>query len=156
MNSYRIKEIICVVVLLVFIIVLVGQNRQSNADAKDVFKSVVAAVDTDGLKVCKAEKFKEQFGFEKSDFEGVYYMASDSIMDVREILVVRCGDNAPADALLDKVQSRADDKYGLFKQYDPTASALLEKYVAEKKGGFVFFAVCDDVAAAKRAFHKAL
>ena len=156
MNSLRIKEIVCVVLLLVFIIVLASQNKSSNADPQTVFERVCAAADTDGLQERGNSIFSEQFGVSESEFAAVHYLASDEVMDVREILVIRLNDGQSADTLLSQIKSRMNDKTELFDGYAPEQSALLKKYRLEEKSGFVLLYVGEDAAKAARAFRRAV
>ncbi len=139
MRNIRLKEILCVIILLVFILLITNNNKISTSVPEDVLQSVCNSVNIDGLKKSRNEKFKKEFGFPVSEFKNVYYMSSDSIMDVREILIVRLGENSPADELTENIKKRVEDKQVLFKGYAPEQSALLEKYVFQKKGGFIFF-----------------
>lgn len=156
MNSMRVKEIACVVILLLFIVLITNQNKISDAKPKDVYDKVCSAVNVEGLKKSKNEKFKKEFGFGTNEFEKVYYLSSDSVMDVREILVVKLREDSPTDDLMESIEKRVEDKGTLFKGYAPEESALLEKSIVEKKDGFILFVVSESPKDALSAFRKAL
>ena len=156
MKNIRFKEVLCVIILLVFIFLITNNNKISDAVPQEVFGAVCGSVNVDGLKKSKNEKFKKEFGFSVGEFESVYYMSSDSVMDVREILIVKLSETSPTDELTDSIKKRVEEKQALFKGYAPEQSALLEKYVFQKKGGFIFFAVSDEPNKALTAFRKAL
>lgn len=156
MKAVRYKEIFCVVVLVVFIAALCFGGKTSKATAEEVFKAVSSAVETGETELCKNEKFKKEFGFGVGEFDGVFYMASDSIMEVREILVVKLKDTSPAKELVESIEARVENKHTLFKGYAPEQSALLDKYILVQNGNFILFAVSDSPAQIEKAFKKAL
>ena len=49
---------------------------------------------------------------------------------------------------------KAEEKYNTYKDYDPVASALLEKRVIEADRGAIIYIVHDDAAAGLEAFLK--
>ena len=154
MNSYRIKEIVCIVLLLVFIFVLAGR-KTSSADAETVFKKASEAMDAEGLLQADNQKIVENFGILPKDYAGVYYMASDDVMDVRELLVVKVGDG-DEDALLSAVRTHIENKINLFEGYASEQAALLKKYRTKTKQGFVLFVVSEDTADVVKAFNRAV
>ena len=156
MKKTTVKEIACLVVLLVFIIVLVAENRVSNAEPQEVFEAVSAASQMKKLKKCKAVKFKREFGFSADEFESVIYYGSSDVMEVRELLIVRVKDASQTKPLTQAITSRIEEKAGLFKGYAPKQSAMLDSYVLEEKGGFVLFAVCDSPGNVSSSFKKAV
>ena len=156
MKQRRIKEGLCVLVLLVFVILLMTQDKQSAADPQAVFEAVQSAMQVDGLAVCKDERIKKEFGVEPRTFDYVGYLASDSIMEVREILLVHLAPDSDEQDLLDKITARVTDKAELFSGYAPEQSGYLEKYELLSRGGFVLFVVSDTPDDAVRAFKKAI
>lgn len=159
MKAERIKEIICVVVLVVFIIVLSGNSSVSKSTGEEVFKSINATVRIDeqkDIKKCDNQRIKKEFGFTHNDFDYVTYYASDSVMEVREILVIKLRDKSQLDSVESAVKKRVEDKAKLFKGYAPEQSAMLDKYIFEYKKGFVLYAVSDNPDQLISAFKKAL
>lgn len=156
MSSERIKEMLCVLLLVVFVFLLIGTNKVSDKTAQEVSSQIVKVMDAKGLDECNKSKFKKEFGLDANAYDSVVYLASDSVMDVRELLIVRLKDSSQAEELTNKIESRIKDKAALFKGYAPEESALLENYILKKDAGFVFFAVCQNSDAVLSAFKKAL
>ena len=159
MHAERIKEIICVVVLVVFIVFLTGNSSVSKSTGDEVFKSVDAAVSVSGqkdIKKCDNQRIKKEFGFTHNDFDYVTYYASDSVMEVRELLIIKLKDKSQLDSVRQATETRVTDKAKLFKGYAPEQSAMLDKYVFEYKKGFILYAVCDNPDQLISAFKKAL
>ena len=156
MKQRRIKEGVCVLVLAVFILLLATQNKQSAAEPQAVFDAVSGAIDVSALAECSEARFKKEFGFDAQDFDFVRFLASDDVMEVRELLLVRLSQGDDGQALADKIKARVEDKSELFSGYAPEQSGQLEAYVLLQRGGYVLYAVSDTPDEAVRAFKKAL
>ena len=156
MKKYRIAEIICSVLLVVFIGFLSKEETTSDKTAKEVAKAVFSAVDTSGLKKQSELQIKKELSLSVDSFDGMYFINSDDIMDVREIIIIKLKDGASSDEAIQKIKKRLEEKQTLFEGYAPEQSAMLQNYVLKQKAGFVFYAVLTDKEAALSAFNKIL
>lgn len=156
MKKYRIAEIICIVILVVFIGFLSKEETTSDKTAKEVAKAVFSAVDTSGLKKQSELQIKKELSLSVDSFDGMYFIKSDDIMDVREIIIIKLKDGTSSDEATQKIKKRLEDKQTLFEGYAPEQSAMLQNYVLKQKAGFVFYAVLTDKEAALSAFNKIL
>lgn len=156
MKKYRIAEIICIVILVVFIGFLSKEETTSDKTAKEVAKAVFSAVDTSGLKKQSELQIKKELSLSVDSFDGMYFIKSDDIMDVREIIIIKLKDGASSDEAIQKIKKRLEEKQTLFEGYAPEQSAMLQNYVLKQKAGFVFYAVLTDKEAALSAFNKIL
>lgn len=156
MSKQRRGEIISVVLLFVFIGFLFFQNSAGTKSAKEVFEKVFLAADLSYLKVRDNATLKKEFSFGEKDVENVLYISSDSVMEVRELLLVEAKSKDDVDAIVEKIKSRIEEKKALFKNYAPEQSALLENYALQKKGKFIMFTVSDSPEKFVEAFKKAL
>lgn len=156
MRSRAVKEIFCVLALILFVFFLTNDQGISNKSAAEVAEQVVKAMDVSELEERGKSEFKKQFGFNANDFDGVVYYSSDSVMQVRELLIVRLSDAAQAESLTEAIKTRMSEKKALFEGYAPEESALLGNYAIRESGGFVLFAVCDDPDAVISKFKKSL
>ena len=152
----RIKEILCVVLLVLFIVFISSESKISTKSAEEVFESVSKTFDISALSKQKNKKFSEEFSLPFEKYESVLYYASSSIMEVRELLIVKLRDTADKDELFAAVEKRTEEKTKLFEGYAPNEAELLKNYILTEKDGFVFFAVCDDTAKASAAFKSAV
>jgi hypothetical protein len=98
------------------------------------------------LKSYKKNKIQEEFGIEFQEVDSCAYYASDSVMNVTELLVIKLTEGAKADLITEKIEQRIKDKQVLFEGYAPEQSALLKDYVLITQKGFIFYAVCDEWA----------
>ncbi len=146
MNKHRVIEIICVVFLICFIFLISREEPYSEKSVQDVVDAVSVEINVKDLKSYKKSKVKEEFGI---DFEGVdscAYYASDSVMNVEELLVIKLNEGAKADSITEKIEQRVKDKLVLFEGYAPEQSAMLKDYILICQKGFIFYAVCDEWA----------
>lgn len=156
MKKYRIAEIICIVILVVFIGVLSREETASDKTVSEVAKAVSSAVDTKGLKKQSELQIKKELSLSSDSYDGFYFIRSDEIMDVREIIIIKLKDNQSSDEAIKKITKRVEEKKTLFEGYAPEQSAMLQSYVLKQKAGFIFYAVTDENETALSAFNKIL
>lgn len=152
----KIGEALCVVFLALFIVFITSGDEVSNKTAKQVAVPVVKVYDTEGLVAIDKKQLKKQLKLSADDFDGYYYFASESIMDVREVLVIKLKDVADADRVISVLQSRVSEKTTLFEDYAPEESALLKNHILVSEGGFVYYAVGEDADEGLEAFKSSL
>jgi hypothetical protein len=152
----KIGEIACVVLLAVFIMFISSSDDISDKTAKQVTTAVVKVYDTEGLVSVGKKQIKKQLKLDSNNFDGCYYYASESIMDVREVLVIKLKDVSDADAVLSVLESRVSEKTALFEDYAPEESALLKSHVLISEGGFIYYAVGENADEGLDAFKSSL
>lgn len=151
----RLKELLCVFLLVLFIVVLSRNTAVSTKPADQIFTEVKDSAYTKGLEKRSKAQFKKVTGFSQNEFESVVYYGSDSVMEVREVMIVKVG-SGDADALVDALKERVKNKAELFRGYAPEQSALLDSCIIEERAGVVFYAVCDDAQKAAAVFKAAV
>ncbi len=158
MNRPRIMAIICAALTVVFVLLVTHSDPVSGRTADEIAKQLTQSdiFDTSGLVLRSGGEFKKTFLLSAGDYDGVVYYSADSIMDVRELLVVRLKDNSQAEPLMEVLQKRIEDKQTLFKGYAPEEEALLNGYVLQSARGVVLFAVCANSERVLAAFKEVL
>ncbi len=156
MSRQRYFEILCAVVLVVFIGAMLAGNAGSSKTAQEVFTPVTEQVDLDSLMVRDNTVLVKEFSFGEKDVENVIYISSDSVMEVRELLLVEAKTSEDVQRITELIKNRVEAKKALFKNYAPEQSALLENFVLIRKGKFIFYTVYDEPEKLARAFKKAL
>lgn len=146
MNKHRIFEIICVVLLICFIFFISREEPYSDKSVRDVVDAVSAEINVEELKSYNKNKIQEEFDIEFQNIASYAYYASDSVMNVEELLVIKLKEGAKADNITEKIEQRVKDKQVLFEGYAPEQSAMLKNYVLIYQKGFIFYAVCDEWA----------
>lgn len=155
MSRERRNEIICVAALLLFIAFLFVQNSAGSKTAEQIFTPVCESFKSEGLKTADATKLKKEFSLSDATVENYVYYCSDSIMEVRELLLLELKDPAESQEIFDRIKTRVDDKAKVFEKYAPEQNALLQQHVLQKRDKFIVFAVCDNPDEIKAAFKKA-
>ena len=156
MKKYRIAEIICIVILVVFIGVLSADETASDKTVKEVAGAVIAEVDIKGLTKQSEMQIKKELSLTADSYDGIYYVKSDEVMDVRELLIIKLKDNQSSEEAIKKIEKRIKDKQTLFEGYAPEQSAMLQNYVLKQKAGFIFYCVLNENETAVSVFNKTL
>ena len=149
-------EFVCVALVALFIFSLLSEKPDSSKTVEEIGNSVIAVTDVSALNKCQNSTFKKEFSLNPNDFDGVFYYASDSLMEVREVLVVKLADPSQEEVLTDSIKKRIEDKIVLFSGYAPQEEALLNSYVLECSRGVVLFAVCDNPEQVVQSFKDSL
>lgn len=156
MTKERVKELICVILTVVFIVFVTSDTPDSDKTVNEVCDSVIKVMDMNELQERKKNQFKKEFLLNPNDYDGVVYYSSDSVIQVRELLVVRLKNEEQSEQLIENIQKRIEQKITLFKGYSPEEEALLRSYVLENTRGFVLFAVCDNPEQLVQTFKDSL
>ena len=152
----RAGAILCVVLTIVFVFFVTRKVPVSDKTVDEIAARLTESFDTSELTLRSGGEFKKTFLLSAGDYDGVVYYSADSIMDVRELLVVRLKDESQSQQLVNVIKSRAEDKIVLFNGYAPEEEALLGSYVLESSRGFVLFAVCSNPDKVLESFKEAL
>lgn len=152
----KLSEFVSIVCLIAFIMFVSTEGKISEKTAQEVAESVVSAVSVDGLIKADMNKLKKEFGFSESEVDSFVYYYSDSVMDVREILIIKLPEEAREDSLISSVDSRLSDKKTLFESYAPQQSALLNAAILTSDSGFIFYAVGEEADIAFSQFKNSL
>lgn len=152
MNKHRVFEIICVVFLVVFIFFMSAGESYSDKTVDEVFNAVSGTVDMEELSKIKKNKIKQEFGIDFSQVDSYVYYASDAIMTVDELMIIKLKENVKAEDITEKIEKRIKEKQVLFEGYAPEQSALLKSYVLTYSKGFIFYAVSEDATDALISF----
>ena len=142
MNMPRFMAILCAVLTMAFVFYVTRQAPVSDKTAEEIAAQLTESFDTEGLTLRSGGEFKKTFLLSAGDYDGVVYYSADSVMDVRELLLVRLKDESQSQELTEVLKKRIEDKIVLFNGYAPEEEALLGSYVLESSQGFVLFAVC--------------
>ncbi len=151
-NRQRIFEILCVAALVVFIALVSMDSFYSDKTAEEVAESVTKSFDVSELKEIKMNKTKEEFGIDFVGVDSFVYYASDSVMNVSELMIIKLEQDVKPDEIKEKISSRLSNKQNLFAGYAPEQSALLDAAVLTDDSGLIFYCVGENAAEALASF----
>lgn len=147
-------QLICIILLIAFIGFSFFGEQDTAKTADEIAAEVTAQVSTDGLQKFDGERLLSQLGIMGEDFDSFVYYGSEDIMDVREILILKGRENTDLKSVTKLIGKKAEEKYNTYKDYDPVASALLEKRVIQVSRGAIIYIVHDEASAGLDAFLK--
>ena len=124
--------------------------------AKEIAKEVTSVMDVSELTSVSKRKIKQDFGFDFSQIESFVYYASESIMTVDELMIIKLNEGVNAESITETIEKRVQEKQVLFDGYAPEQSALLKNYVIDFDSGVIFYAVGQSATEAYQAFRAAV
>ena len=148
----RLGEAICVIILAVFILFVSTQDKISTTPFKEVAKAVGAECDLKGLKKRDKLEFKDKFSLDASEFKNMAYYSSDSVMDVREIVLLFSDDKEALKKAEEEIIRYVGEKQQLFEGYAPEESELISSHVLINKKGYILFYIGQDKEKVASAF----
>lgn len=152
----RLGELICVVLLGVIIAYVCVQDSVSQTPFETVESAVVAAADTEGLKARDALEIKKKLSLEGDAYTDFVCLSSDSVMDVRELMLFKATDANAVRALSERLEQYADEKTEIFEGYAPEESSMLSAHLLIGKKGYVLFYIGESKEAVASAFNGSL
>lgn len=152
----KLGELVCIALLCVFIAYVCVQDSVSSQPFEDVEAQVVSATLTEGLTRRDALEIKKKLSLEGESYVDFVCYSSDSVMDVRELMIFKVSDARSGAALSEKIEEYVNEKAKIFEGYAPVESSMLSSHVLKVKKGFVLFYVGEDGEAVASAFSKSL
>ena len=143
-----ILRITMVAALLIFMIVLQGGNRSSNASLESVSQEVLGAADQEGMQESNNRMFQKFYGLDAQDYEGVTLYSPVSNMDAQELLIVKLKDSSQAEAVTEAINSRLETQMNSFEGYGIEQYAMLEDHILDVQGNFILYVVNPNAQAA--------
>jgi len=152
-----IAEVLCVAALLAFIIVLcTARSGGTQKDIKEVAAPIAEAVEEVTLQEKTNADIVKTFGFDTADTAGASYYASDNVMVVSEILLVKLNDPSDAPAVQEAIEKYVVNQENLYKNYAPEQYSLLTDSIIEVSGNTVFYCTAKNADELYEIFRKAL
>ncbi|MBE6785245.1 MAG: DUF4358 domain-containing protein [Ruminococcaceae bacterium] len=152
----RLGEALCVLALAAFIIFVSSQDKISTTPFKELAKAVASECDLKELKKRDKLELKDKLSFDAAAFDNVIYYSSDSVMDVRELLIIFSEDKQSLKNAEEKIAAYVSEKQQLFEDYAPKESELISSHVLINKKGYILFYIGQDKEKAASAFSQKL
>ncbi len=146
-----IKWLLAGVIFAFAVLMLIGNN------VKDVDMEVIrTALNNSGrlgtLYEADANTVKKTFDIDVQETDGYVMYTSDSIMDVSELLCIKCRDASKMSELQAAAEARLSSQKVSFENYGTNQSFLLKNAVLEVRGEYLFYAVGENAAALRSVF----
>ena len=147
-----IVKIIFIALLVGIIVLLVGNNVNTNVDMDIVSVNVTEAGDMSKLELQDDLSIKRTFGLNANDYNQVMYYKALSSMDVDELFIVRANDDAQIEEIIASMNSRIEEQTGNFEGYGVDQTELLKNSVVYSLGNYVILIISPDADDMKNAF----
>lgn len=155
--KYKIIEILCVVLAVLFIASGVTSQKGSKKSAEEIYNTMTETGNfTEDLELKDNSGLKKAFGFSADDFDSVIYYSSDDVMNVNELLIIKFSDSSSIQQAIQAIEKRNSESYDIFAAYAPEQGELLKNYVLTTNSNTLFFFVGGNYEAALDAFNAAL
>ena len=148
--------ILSALAVLVFVVSLQVQGKQSNTPLADVAADVEGVLDMSTMQQADNQMVKRLYGIDPADYEGVLLFYPTTNMGAEELLIVRLGDVEQQETVQLAIERRLESQKASFDGYGVEQTHLLENAVIEIQGNCVLFVVHTDAASAQQAFLNAL
>lgn len=152
----RLGEALCVLLLIAFVAFVSSQDKISAVPFKEVSKAVTSACDLKQLNKRDKLELKRKFSLDAADFKGFAYYSSDSVMDVRELLIVSADNKEALKKAQEKISLYVSEKAQLFEGYAPKESELISSHVLTEKKGYLLFYIGQEKEKVLSAFSESL
>ena len=152
----RLGEMLCFFALAAFIVFVSSQDKISTTPFRELAKAVTAECDLKELKKRDKLEIKDKFSFDTDTCNNVLYYSSESVMDVRELLIVFSENKDSLENAEEKIKSYVEKKQNLFEGYAPRESELISSHILTKKKGYILFYIGEDTEKAVSAFSESI
>ncbi|MBE6773605.1 MAG: DUF4358 domain-containing protein [Ruminococcaceae bacterium] len=152
----RLGELLCVAALIAFIVFVSSEEKKSDVPIDEVYTSVETLCDLEGLGKGSVTELKKQFALDTESIEDFYYYRSDSVMDVRELLILSLRDITLQESTQEIIRTYANEKKQIFSSYAPREEEMLASHLLVAKNGYILFYVGDNTEAVASEFTKAI
>lgn len=142
--------------LLVFIAFDLRGEKSSNAELEDVRDAVLTAAGYTDTAPAENRVVKRFYGLNPKDYEGVVLYAPEDNMDAHELLLVKLADESQSEAVEAAIMERLETQKNSFEGYGAEQTKLLNNYVLQVKGNYIFYMVGENAAKAEEAFVSSL
>lgn len=142
--------------LLVFVVMLMGGARTSNASIEDVAQKVTDVLDLTGMSSSDTRTLRRFYGLNPADYEGVVLYTGNSNMEAQELLIIKMGDRGQASAVSEAMQQRVERQLQSFEGYGAEQTKLLQDSIIDVQGNYAMLAVNALADKADQAFRDSL
>ncbi len=151
-RRYLIAECAIVIALFVFIIVTRAGNSAADVPLAEIQTKMGPYASAAGLVEGDANNLQDDFLLDIDAYEDAYYCYSESGLDARLLLVLKCRDENGRDAAYELISAYNDTQAGIFRDYAPEQYALLKSSVMLTRGNYCFYAVSENADKWEEAF----
>lgn len=140
MTKYRIAEIVCVCLAVVFIVVSFPKEIKTDKTASDISSEILPMMKDETLIERDSSFVREKFGIDSSSYSSFTYYSSDDVMNVNELFIAVFSEKVPV-SFADGFKSYSEDRFNLYNGYVPEQARFLENCAILTEGNVFLFCV---------------
>ncbi|MCD7867813.1 MAG: DUF4358 domain-containing protein, partial [Clostridiales bacterium] len=148
------------IILALCLVVFIARDLQgdtvSDAPMAEVQAAVVSAAGYGDAVPAENRMVKRYYGLNVQDYDGVVLYAPEDNMDANELLLVRLADVSQSEDVEAAILERQQTQLNSFEGYAAEQTKLVQDYVLEIRGNYIFYMVGENVAQAQEAFLSCL
>ena len=152
----RLAEALCVILLVAFIAYVSSMDKISTVPFEDVEAAVTAVSDIKELKKRDKLEFRNKFTLEAEDYINFVCYSSESVMDVRELVIVFTDNKEATEKIKNNLEAYVINKQELFEGYAPEESKMISSHTLLQKKGYTLFYIGKDKEKVLSAFSEKL
>lgn len=145
-------------ILNLFSFILISTVLTSCTVEKDIslddIVNEISIEDDDRLVEGKASDLRRIIGINPNEVDEFIYYKPKSTMDVSEVLLIKVKDESQKESLQELLEKHIESQTEKFKSYSPKNCALLEDYKIKNIGGYIMYAVSENVEEVSDDFVK--
>ena len=144
-HRIRTLEIVLLILLGIYVGWILHRQGSRDVEIKVIAQQMTKQCEFDGLTRGDANSLKKEFSLNSADYDGVFYLYSENLMNVQELLVVKVKDTGQLDELEKRVNTHLENRKKSFRGYGTNQEILLEQAVISDRGNYFFYAVSEQV-----------
>ena len=152
-----IRKLVFIAVLIGYLWVLVNQNQTKDLGQKEmaeIFRSMIEG--TEGLKEGEDRLLRRYYGIDGDSVSAYYLAVPESGMGAEELLVLKVKNEAQKEEMESAILNRNEQQKKSFDGYGAAQYELLENYVYQEVGSYIFYGVSDEVEQWEQTFMQAV
>lgn len=152
------KKIITVILAfsMIFALTACGGNGKKAQSPSEIMTSIKKDITFPEMAEIDKASLNGYFEIKTDDIEEMAYIIAGGGATADEVLILKMKDGADINDIKTKVEARKKMQTELFESYSPNEVPKLKSSVVETKGNYIFFAITNDNAKAKKIFNDAV
>ena len=152
----NILRYVLLLILAVYITLLFLAKGGRSATFEQVSDAVKKAADFSKMELVDSRRFRQFYGLNENEFEGVMCYYTNQTMEVEEVLLIKAKTAGDAQKAKEAAEARVQTQIKNFEGYGAAQVKLLKNAVVKVRGDYMFMAVSPDAEKLEKAFKKSL
>ncbi len=139
-----------------FVVLMFVFNSDSSKSFSEVEASIESQIDTSSLVWANEQTFKQDYGLNEADYDGVMFYVSANYLEAQELLLVKVKNDEQLLEVEEAIDKRIENRRNDFEGYLPDEVLLLDDAIVTIRGNYIFLVISEDAEAYQQAFIQGL